>query len=34
MPRFAATLDERSQLDLYPEGVAAFDNEDDTTPLG
>ena len=34
LPRFAATLGERSQLDLYPEGIAPFDNEDNTTPLG
>ena len=34
LPRLAATLGERSQLDLYPEGVAPFDNEDDATPLG
>lgn len=34
LPRIAATLGERSQLDLYPEGVAAFDNEEDATPLG
>jgi len=33
LPRIAATLGERSQLDLYPEGVAAFDNEDDATPF-
>lgn len=33
LPRLAATLGERSQLDLYPEGIAAFDHAEDTTPL-
>jgi hypothetical protein len=34
LPRLAATLGERPQLDLYPEGVAAFDNAEEATPLG